>query len=52
MLCRVSRVRSQANVVQDEFRLLCQVATEKDTSLGAALQQTPGWATLKTILDI
>ncbi|KAG9974333.1 polyubiquitin-tagged protein recognition complex, Npl4 component, partial [Aureobasidium melanogenum] len=37
---------------EDEFRLLCQVATQKDTSLGAALQQTPGWATLQTILDI
>ncbi|KAG9548849.1 polyubiquitin-tagged protein recognition complex, Npl4 component, partial [Aureobasidium melanogenum] len=37
---------------EDEFRLLCQVATQKDTSLGAALQQTPGWATLQTILDM
>ncbi|GAB7356710.1 hypothetical protein MBLNU459_g7415t1 [Dothideomycetes sp. NU459] len=37
---------------KDEFRLLCQLATTKDASLGAALQQTPGWKSLLTILDM
>ncbi|KAL1311612.1 hypothetical protein AAFC00_001723 [Neodothiora populina] len=37
---------------EDELSLLCQVATTKDTNLGAALQQTPGWATLQTILEM
>ena len=41
-----------ANDTQDEFRLLCQFATTKDVSVGAALQQTPGWATLQTILHM
>ncbi|KEQ99032.1 hypothetical protein AUEXF2481DRAFT_1853 [Aureobasidium subglaciale EXF-2481] len=45
-------VHTMGVLSEDEFRLLCQVATQKDTSLGAALQQTPGWATLQTILDM
>lgn len=37
---------------QDEMRLLCQTATSHDASTGAALMQTPGWATLETILQM
>ena len=40
------------NLLQDETTLLCQLATTHDTSLGAALMQTPGWATLETILQM
>jgi len=36
---------------EDEMKLLCQVATTHDTSLGATLMQTSGWATLETILQ-
>jgi len=45
-------VQSMGILSKDEFRLLCQVATSKDPSIGAALQQTPGWATLQTILQM
>ncbi|GAB7363854.1 hypothetical protein MBLNU230_g4418t1 [Neophaeotheca triangularis] len=37
---------------KDEMRLLCQTATSHDASTGAALMQTPGWATLETILQM
>lgn len=37
---------------QDEMRLLCQTATSHDATSGATLMQTPGWATLETILQM
>lgn len=37
---------------QDEMKLLCQAAVNKDASLGATLMHTPGWASLTTILDM
>ncbi|THZ08249.1 nuclear protein localization protein 4 [Aureobasidium pullulans] len=45
-------VHTMGVLSEDEFRLLCQVATQKDTSLGAALQQTPGWKSLLTIVEL
>lgn len=39
-------------LTKDEFKTLCQVAITKDVSQGAALQQSPGWATLQTILQL
>ena len=48
--CR--RVDTNRHTLQDEFKILCQVAIAKDVSQGAALQQTPGWATLQTILQM
>lgn len=50
--CRALAMKLTEEYLQDEFALLCQVATTKDTTLGAALQQTPGWATLQTILEM
>lgn len=38
--------------LQDEEQLLCQIATTHHANLGAALMQTPGWATLETILQM
>jgi len=37
---------------EDEMKLLSTVATTRDAELGAALMQTPGWATLETILQM
>jgi len=37
---------------QDELQLLCRIATTHDASLGQVLMQTPGWATLETILQM
>ncbi|KAF2151272.1 putative endoplasmic reticulum and nuclear membrane proteinc Npl4 [Myriangium duriaei CBS 260.36] len=45
-------IRNMDVLSKDEFKTLCQVAISKDVSQGAALQQTPGWATLQTILQM
>lgn len=39
-----------ANAMQNEEILLAEVASKHDLSSGVALQQTPGWQTLLTIL--
>ena len=36
--------------MQNEEKLLAEVASKHDISSGVALQQTPGWQTLLTIL--
>jgi nuclear protein localization protein 4 homolog len=38
-------------ILQDEFNLLCRVATTRDRSAGLQLSHTTGWATLSAILN-
>ncbi|KAF4555966.1 NPL4-like protein [Elsinoe fawcettii] len=48
----LSFIRNMDVLSKTEFSTLCQVAVNKDVSAGAALQQSPGWATLQTILQM
>ncbi|KAF2221977.1 nuclear protein localization protein 4 [Elsinoe ampelina] len=48
----LSFIRNMDVLSKTEFSTLCQVAINKDVSAGAALQQSPGWATLQTILQM
>ncbi|KAG8623704.1 hypothetical protein KVT40_008680 [Elsinoe batatas] len=46
----LSFIRNMDVLSKTEFSTLCQVAINKDVSAGAALQQSPGWSTLRAIL--
>ncbi|PNS20264.1 Nuclear protein localization protein 4 [Sphaceloma murrayae] len=48
----LSYIKNMDVLSKTEFSSLCQVAVNKDVSAGAALQQSPGWATLQTILQM
>lgn len=50
--CREHKLTLSHFILQDEFSLLCRVATTKDAALGAQLMHSPGWATLETILQM
>lgn len=39
------------NILQDEEKLLCRVATQHDLADGFALLSTPGWSTLLAVLE-